>query len=100
MEISPWRRGKLLMYPFMDLYDFIIMRLLACGENWRGERDASATSHPTNAQSFEYHYLSIFQFLLKYKKQELFVYICFLLEGNFDIDAGDGWVGWGGVGSI
>ena len=65
-------------------------------------RDASATSHLTNATRRD-HFSSIFIIIFQekinknYKKsfENHFRSILFPPEGNFDIDAGDG--GWGGT---
>ena len=53
-------------------------------------RDASATSHPTNAARRN-HFITIFQFFIKIRKinSKTLFHIFFLLEGSFDIDAGD-----------
>ena len=68
-------------------------------------RDASATSHPTNATRRNHFSTFLKTFLTTISKKHLFYLfcICLPLEGNFDIDAGDGCGGvvwcvcvWGG----
>ena len=72
-------------------------RLSSISESWTRPRDALATSYPTNATRRN-HLSTICSgvFHKNHKKiKNTFFSIFFLLEGNFDIDAGDGG-GWGG----